>query len=642
MQSRMKNYFLSAILTLASLLILSSLSKTAGLPVIGLFYPTTFFVAWLWGMGPAFLTIILSVIGAQFLLSPSFGQMDLMRLSIYVVTASGLTILVGKTHLKQMVGDRNQERFRRSIEAINMGVWYCDLPFDKLIWDAEVKHHFWLPPDVDVTIDLFYERIHPEDREMTRKAIEKSINEKGPYDIVYRTTNPANIHDVKYIRAIGWTDYDNKGNPIRFDGITLDHSHLRKVSQDLKDSLEVVETINRVGRSLSGELDQKKLVQQVTDAATQLAKADFGAFFYNLINEKGESYMLYTISGVPMENFSRFPMPRNTEIFSPTFAGEGIIRSDDITKDPRYGKNDTYHGMPKGHLPVVSYLAVPVVSRTGEVIGGLFLGHKDPGMFTEREEKIVAGLASQTAIAMDNARLFEKANEAIRLRDEFLSISSHELKTPLTSLKMQLQLFTHLTKNENHGPVPEERIKKIVDVSERQVSRLNSLVEDLLDVSRISNGKLSLQFAEVDLSELVREVVDRYLPLVKQTHCTLDVNLPPKLLAHVDRIRFEQILINLLSNSMKYAAESQIAVNLSQLGGDVVLSVKDTGPGIHPADQGRIFKRFERVSAREGKGLGLGLYIVHQIVEAHKGSIVLKSDTGKGAEFVITIPHGIS
>jgi PAS domain S-box-containing protein len=174
------------------------------------------------------------------------------------------------------------------------------------------------------------------------------------------------------------------------------------------DEAEIVETIARVGATLAAELDLEKIVQSATDAATQLSGAQFGAFFYNVINATGESYMLYTISGVPREHFSKFPMPRNTQVFAPTFAGEGTVRSDDITQDPRYGHNAPHHGMPKGHLPVRSYLATPVVSRNGEVIGGLFFGHSETGVFTDRSEKYVEIVASQAAVAIDNARLFER------------------------------------------------------------------------------------------------------------------------------------------------------------------------------------------------------------------------------------------
>ncbi|HSI02244.1 MAG TPA: response regulator [Reyranella sp.] len=190
----------------------------------------------------------------------------------------------------------------------------------------------------------------------------------------------------------------------------------RETSLLLQEETQVLELLNSVGTAVAAELDLERAVQVVTDAATRLSAAAFGAFFYNVVNEKGQSYTLYTLSGAPREAFSTFPMPRNTEIFAPTFAGEGIVRSDDITKDPRFGKNPPYYGHPRGHLPVASYLAAPVVSRTGEVLGGLFFGHPETGVFDLRAERIVAAIAVQAAIAIDKARLYRAAQEEIERR----------------------------------------------------------------------------------------------------------------------------------------------------------------------------------------------------------------------------------
>ena len=184
----------------------------------------------------------------------------------------------------------------------------------------------------------------------------------------------------------------------------------------LRDEARLLETLNRVGQAVAAELDLERVVQVVTDAGTELSGAAFGSFFYNRLDENGEAYWLYTISGAPREDFAKFPMPRNTAVFAPTFRGEGVVRCDDILNDPRYGRNEPYNGMPPGHLPVRSYLAVPVVSRSGEVLGGLFFGHPQPGIFSERSERLVCGIASQAAIAIDNARLFHAAQQEITER----------------------------------------------------------------------------------------------------------------------------------------------------------------------------------------------------------------------------------
>lgn len=163
------------------------------------------------------------------------------------------------------------------------------------------------------------------------------------------------------------------------------------------------ETLLSLSSSLARENSREALVSRVTDAGTALTGAEFGAFFYNVVNDDGESYMLYSIAGVPRSAFSNFPMPRNTAVFSPTFHGEGTVRSDDITKDPRFGKSAPHHGLPPGHLPVRSYLAVSVIGLDGAVIGGIFFGHSQPGRFTERHAQLAESIASHAAFAFSRA-----------------------------------------------------------------------------------------------------------------------------------------------------------------------------------------------------------------------------------------------
>ncbi|HEY6521241.1 MAG TPA: GAF domain-containing protein, partial [Roseiarcus sp.] len=192
-----------------------------------------------------------------------------------------------------------------------------------------------------------------------------------------------------------------------------------------------LDVLNRTGAALAAELNVDKIVQITTDACTEIVDAEFGAFFYNVINDKGESYMLYALSGVSREHFDKFPMPRNTAVFEPTFKGAGVVRSDDIRKDPRYGKNDPHYGMPKGHLPVRSYLAVPVASRSGEVIGGLFFGHAEPAKFIDDHEELLVGIAGQAATAIDNARLYQAAEREVaerRRAEEALQVLNNTLE----------------------------------------------------------------------------------------------------------------------------------------------------------------------------------------------------------------------
>ncbi|MGP4689286.1 PAS domain S-box protein [Agrobacterium pusense] len=220
----------------------------------------------------------------------------------------------------------------------------------------------------------------------------------------------------------------------------------------LQNSFEIV---NRVGAQVAAERELDRIVQMVTDAGVELTGANFGAFFYNQVNEHGESYMLYSLSGVPREAFSRFPHPRNTAVFAPTFAGSGVVRSDNIRLDPRYGQNSPWKGMPEGHLPVASYLAVPVVSRSGEVHGGLFFGHRLEGQFGQVHENIVLGIAGHAATAIDNARLNRLSLQELEARrsvDAELRVSNRRFRAAVEAV--QGILWTNTPEGRMEGEQP--------------------------------------------------------------------------------------------------------------------------------------------------------------------------------------------
>jgi PAS domain S-box-containing protein len=190
----------------------------------------------------------------------------------------------------------------------------------------------------------------------------------------------------------------------------------RQAEESLREQTRTLDTLNQTWATVAADLDLERIVQKVTDSAVELTGAQFGAFFYNVLDEAGESFMLYSLSGVPRSAFDKFPMPRNTAVFDHTFRGLGVVRSDNVTLDPRYGKSSPHYGIPNAHLPVVSYLAVPVISRSGEVLGGLFFGHEEQARFTERHERLIVAIAAQAAIAIDNARLYSDAQREIAER----------------------------------------------------------------------------------------------------------------------------------------------------------------------------------------------------------------------------------
>lgn len=412
----------------------------------------------------------------------------------------------------------------------------------------------------------------------------------------------------------------------------------------LREETAMLEGLNRVGKAVAGELDLDRIMQTVTDAGTELTGAEFGAFFRNVTNEVGESYLLYSLSGAPREAFAKFGTPRNTAIFAQTFAGGAPVRLDDVTKDPRYGKNSPHHGMPEGHLAVRSYLAVPVVSRSGVAMGGLFFGHPRVGVFSERAERLVVAIASQAAVALENAllhqqreQLVEKLRDADRRKDEFLATLSHELRNPLAPLRNSL----HLLLMAGSTGMPTEPLRELM---ERQVNHLVRLVDDLLEMSRINRGAFELRREHVELSTILKSAVETSEPLVSTARHELVVALPDeKVWLDGDPVRLAQILANLLNNAAKYTDPGgRLRVDARRNDRHLEITVSDNGAGIASEALERIFEMFnrgDRSSSRNQGGLGIGLALARKLAEMHGGTIEAKSaGIGKGSEFLVRLP----
>ena len=446
------------------------------------------------------------------------------------------------------------------------------------------------------------------------------------YETIRLTKTGKEVHISLTVSPIKNT----KGIVIGASKIARDITKQKEAEASINKYTRQLELINSIGKIIAAELNIHVILQKVTDVTTNLSGAAFGAFFYNKVDAKGEAYTLYTLSGAPKEAFEQFGSPRNTEVFDITFRGEGVLRSDDITKDPRYGKNAPHKGMPEGHLPVVSYLAVPVISGTGVVIGGLFFGHPKAGMFKEEHENLVVAIASQAGIALDNAKLYENIHELNAKKDEFISFASHELKTPLTTISGYLQL-AEKSPELAHGFLP--KISK-------QVNRLSAIIGDLLDISKIQAGKLDLNFTRTDLLTVLKESVET----VKQVAPEHDIEMEipaGNIMVTIDSQKMNQVLINVLTNAVKYSSpHSKILVTVILLGNQVRISTQDWGIGISPKFLDKIFSRFYRVakSSSKAEGLGLGLYISKEIVEGHHGRIWVESEEGKGSVFHIDFP----
>jgi PAS domain S-box-containing protein len=298
-------------------------------------------------------------------------------------------------------------------------------------------------------------------------------------------------------------------------------------------------------------------------------------------------------------------------------------------------------------LGLRSSMIVPLRVQ-GRVFGALLFVSAESGRRYDREGlSFAVEIARRAALAVENARLYREAQEAVRLRDVFFSVASHELKTPLTALLLQSQaLLRDVTRKaaahtSERPPDPhQERVLKRATHIEKQVLRLDALVNELLDVSRITSGRLELNPSEFDLVELAREVIARFEDEAVRAGSPIAFVAPESVPGSWDRLRLDEVLTNLVSNAVKYGAGQPLEVEIEVDAGAVRIHVRDHGIGIAPEHQARIFDKFVRfVSERSYKGFGLGLWITSQLVEAHGGTIRVTSKFGEGSTFVVELPR---
>jgi PAS domain S-box-containing protein len=467
--------------------------------------------------------------------------------------------------------------------------------------------------------------------------------------------------------------------------ILRDRTSQRQAEEAVAEERRALAVLNRAGSGLAAETDLHKLVQIVTDAGVELTGAEFGAFFYNVLNEHDESYMLYTLSGVPIEAFAKFPMPRNTAIFAPTFNGEGIVRSDDITKDPRYGHNAPLRGMPEGHLPVRSYLAVPVISRTGEVLGGLFFGHATPGIFNERSERGLEGLAAEAAVAVDNANLAQAAQREIAERkraEEALRDLNANLEQQIAERTAQLRENEHalrqsqkmeavgqLTGGVAHDfnnllqviignvdtlqrNLPEEssRLKRAAAHAMNGARRAGALTRRLLAFSRrqpLDPKPLNVNALVTSLSELIHRTLG-------ETVAVETVLAAGLWQVEADNNELEAAMLNLAVNARDAMPDGgrltietsnahideAYAANYAEVtpGQYVCIAVSDTGMGMDEATVAKAFEPFFTTKP-VGRGTGLGLSQVYGFVKQSGGHVKIYSEVDQGTTVKIYLPR---
>jgi PAS domain S-box-containing protein len=570
------------------------------------------------------------------------------------------------------------ERLSLANKAAGIGIWDYD-PINRILrWDERCKVLFGLRPDADVTYEgSFLRGLHPEDRDRAHEAVSRALRPDSPasYNIEFRTIG---IDDgiERWIAATGDVIFVNL-HPVRFIGTVLDITSQKKSERHLR-------ILNDTGASVARERDLETIVQIVTDAGVELSDAQFGAFFYNVLSPEGGSYMLYALSGAPRAAFENFPMPRNTAVFEPTFLGSGVVRSDNILDDPRYGKNAPRQGMPEGHLPVRSYLAVPVISRTGEVLGGLFFGHAEPARFQQEHETALLGIAGHAATAIDNARLFQAAErelgERSRAEAELLLLNTELERRVADEITERLKAEEQLRQSQKM-----EAVGQLTGGIAHDFNNMLAVIIGGVNLARrkLGNGEIDVdRFLEgaIDGANRAATLTQRLLAFSRQQPLapeTLDINRMLEQMTEMldrslgelvavqtvlalglwnvkaDRAQLESAIFNLAVNARdampeggkltietmnasvddKYAKEHAIVP-----GQFVLITVTDNGAGMAGNVLERAFDPFY-TTKEVGKGTGLGLSQVYGFVRQSGGYVKIYSEVGNGTKVRIYLPR---
>jgi len=287
-------------------------------------------------------------------------------------------------------------------------------------------------------------------------------------------------------------------------------------------------------------------------------------------------------------------------------------------------------------LGLRSAMCVPVVTHDRTMGAITLCWAETPKRYGEAELQFMLDLAHRAAIAIENGRLYRQLQAAVQVRDDFVAVAGHELKTPLAALMMQLQTVDRMMSRDGDLAKARDRISKLM----RSAERLDTLINQMLDVSRITSSRLRIDPEPLDLADLVRDVVERFTETATRARCRLEARIATHVTGVWDRLRLEQVVTNLLTNAIKYGAGKPIEIELRSEGVEAILEVVDHGIGIDLEQQKRIFERFERaVSSRDFGGFGLGLWITRQIVEASGGRIAVQSEPGSGARFQVRLPR---
>jgi PAS domain S-box-containing protein len=491
-------------------------------------------------------------------------------------------------------------------------------------WNKSAEVIFGYPQEEaigkHISILIPIDRLGEEEMIITRLRQGKRIEH---YETIRQSKSGKQIPISLSISPIRNTD----GIVVGASKIVRDITRQKEAESVINRYIKQLEQLNEAGNAIVSALKIEDILQKVTDSTTRLCGAAFGAFFYNITDVRMDKDIVYALSGLSKETFERPGIPPISTLLESTFKN-GLKRSDNIAIEPGYEKNKS--GGPFWHLPVVSYLAIPIYSKKNVLIGGLFFGHPQAGIFKDEHEKLIKSIVLQAVTALENAKLFEQIERLNNRKDEFISFASHELKTPLTTISGYLELSQTMP----------EKAQSFYPKISKQVTRLSAIISDLLDITKIQAGRMELNFAPVSLTALANDSIEAVRLLYPKREIETSF-LEEDCMVNWDNQKMSQVFINVLTNAVKYSEpDTKVIMTTLRRHDRIRISIKDFGVGIAPENIQKIFSQFFRVKkpGYETEGLGLGLYFSSEIIDGHHGKIWAESIEGQTSTFYIDIP----